>query len=344
MTEVPIHIPKEQIIELYRFSDKKADVNWEAKYKPNPDFVRRLLPYIYDYTAKSIRRVTSNDSSLNAVIGLSGGLDSSVATILTAESMQKAKQSGSVTDNSLVMLTFRGMSGEDLTLARSFAQYVVSKYGDLSIRYQEEDLTGLLVNVNNFTDRIVVETGRPKIYSGELATRLINSCILEYADKTGHCAIDATNGTEVLLGEFVIGAGAEYSPLSDFYKSQVYDMAEILGVPDFVINRPPINSTFGNDKISSYFGEIPDGLKPRGVYAVLDPVLHLIYDRNLGPRKISEQLGHSLPFAESVYKRVKAQNHRRRSPYFTVNDRWLKFQRIAKGIPKEDLKAFMQIA
>lgn len=344
MTERPIYIPEQQIKDLYRFADRKEEVNWEAKYKPNPDFIKKLLPYIYNYTAESIKRVTFNKDSLKAVIGLSGGLDSSAATLIVAESMRRTRKAGRVNDNSLVLVTFRGMSEEDLVQARLFAQYIKSEYEDLPISYLEEDLTELLTHINALTDKMVSETGRKKIYSGELATRLISSCVLEYGDKTGHCAIDTTNGTEILLGEFVIGAGADYAPISDFYKSQVYDMAEALGVPDFILDRPPINSTFGNDKVASYFGETPAGLKPKDAYAVLDPVISLIHDKGLGPRKISEHLGHSLKFTENVYKRVKNQGHRMHIPYFVVNDRWTKIRRTAKDIPKEDLRSFMRIA
>lgn len=302
----------------------------------------RLVPYLYDFTTESIQKVISDQSSLRTVIGLSGGLDSTTATLVVAESMRRAKNLGNIKNNSLVLLSFRGMSEEDLIKSRIFAEQVGSKYKDLSVDYQETDLTKLLKEINGFTDRLVTVTKKPKVYSGELATRLISSCVLEYADKTGHCAIDTTNGTEVILGEFVIGAGGDCSLLSDLYKSQVYDLAELIGVPSEIINRPPVNSTFGNDKISSYFGEVPDGLSPRDAYAVLDPVLHLIYDKKYGPKRISRDLGHSLKFIEKIYGRVKAQDHRRSTPFFTLYDKYRKFTRTAKNISNKDLRYFLE--
>ena len=103
--------------------------------------------------------------------------------------------------------------------------------------------------VHEFTDDMVYATEGNKIYPGELATRLIDLTTLEYADKTGHCGVDSTNGSEIVLGEIVLGAGLEFSPISDLYKSQVFDLGELLETPQYILDRNPINSTFGTDKI-----------------------------------------------------------------------------------------------
>ena len=206
----------------------------------------------------------------------------------------------------------------------------------------EKDLTSVLKGIDSLTDEMVYSLGKEKIYSGELATRLINLITLEVADKSGHCAIDSTNGTEIVLGEFVIGAGCECLPLVDFYKSQVYDIAEIIEIPDFVITRDPINSTFGNNKVKSYFGEIPDGYTARDIYNVLDPILYSLYDKKLEPIAVSKMFGHSLKFVEKVYQRIKNQEHRRKKPWFTVNDRSVKFRRFIKEIDNEEFESYME--
>jgi len=198
-----------------------------------------------------------------------------------------------------------------------------------------------LRTIHEFTDDMVKVTGARKSYPGELATRFIDMVTLEYADKSRHCGIDSTNGSEVVLGEIVLGAGLEYSPLVDFYKSQVFDIGEQLSMPRYIIDRNPINSTFGTDKINSYFGEIPEGMSARDVYAVLDPVLYHIWDLDMQPGRIARKLGHSQEFIENVYERVRNQDHRREHPFFVVDDKKGKTKRTVKSRPNRDFKKYM---
>lgn len=329
--ENPISVQENQIISLYRLADRLEDVNWDARYQSNPIFLERLIPRLYDFTCESIKRITFDQENLRAVVGLSGGLDSSTSVYIIAESMRRSKRLGIAKETSLVLLSFKGMSEEDLENARKTAQQLSSSYSDISINYQERDLTGLLKEIDRYTDNIVAATGKTKQYPGELATRLISNLVLEYADKTNHCAVEATNGTEIVLGEISLGAGGEYAPIADLYKSQVYDIAERIGVPEFVINRPPIDSAFGTNKVLGYFGEMPDGFTPRDAYNVLDPVLYLVHERRWTPKTVSKKLGHSLTFTENVYRKVRNQDHRRLRPYFNVPDHrvdWSNFKNV----------------
>ena len=333
---------KETLEKHYRFADKIAEVNWDARYRQDNEFLKALIPSIYSFIDTSIRKVIQNQNELRAVVTLSGGLDSSVTSIITAKTMQIAKNAGTAKNTSLVLLAFRGVSEEDLEYARKTANEISLTYSDIPIHYQEKDLVKLLRKVDKYTEEIVSSSKVQRLYVGGLATRLINTIGLEFGDKTGHCLINSTNGTEVMLGEFVIGCGAECSPIVDFYKSRVYDIAELIDVPKFVLNRNPINSTYGTDKISTYFGEIPTNLTPRDVYAVLDPVLYLVHNKGYKPLTIVKRLGHSKSFAENIYKKIKEQEHRRNVPFFGVVDRKASIKRTPKEISNEDIERFIE--
>jgi len=327
---------------LYRFADKAEEVNWDARYKSNEKFLEFIIPYLIDYTEESIKKVTFEENNLRAVVGLSGGLDSCVSAFLTAETMRLGINRGSSKSARLALLSFDAMSSEDFTYSKRFEKFLKEKFRNIEIISFEKDLRHLIKNVHNLTDDMIRETNAVKIYPGELASRMINTLTLEYADKTGHCCIDSTNGTEIILGEIVLGSGFEYSPLGDFYKSQVFDIAESLGIPKYIINRNPINSTFGIDKINSYFGEIPKNFSARDVYAILDPVLFYIFERKMKPITISKKLGHSKKFVEKVYQRIKSQDHRRKPPYFALNDRKINFSRIIKDKSNKYFKEYLE--
>jgi len=327
---------------MYRFADKKDQVNWDFTYRPDDSFMDFMIPYMLDYAEGSIKRVTFEDKDLRAVIGLSGGLDSCVSAWLVARAMQRGIERGTSDSGRLALITFDGMSKEDLEYGRQFGEDMIRDFPGLDIQYVERDLRPMMSSIHRFTDGLVSETKGTKRYPGELATRLIDLLTLEYADKAGHCGIDSTNGSEIVLGEIVLGAGLEYSPICDIYKSQVFDLGDRLGMPSYVIDRNPINSTFGTDKIHSYFGEIPEGLGAREVYGVVDPVLYHIWDLKLKPEEIIGKTGHSLEFLKNLYKRVRNQDHRREHPFFSITDKEGESERTVTSRPNSDFERYME--
>lgn len=315
----------------YRFADRFDEVNWRTKYGTDYNFIQGLIPKIHKFLDRSIRAVTFDGDNLSAVIGISGGLDSSLAAWLTAETMRQAKKDKSAKDTRLVLLAFKGTNEEDLAYARKFARVLRAGFDDIKIEYQERDITRLLNEINNCTDGLVISTRSQKVYPGDLPIRLIDCMVLEYANKSGHCSIDSTNRSEVALGELALGTGAECAPVADFYKSQVFDLAEIMGLPEFTLSRQPINSALGCGKIASYFGEVPRDFTPREIYRVLDPVLFSIYDKGYSPAQVAESFGHSTKFTEKIHRWVKSQDYKRQKSSFS-------FENLDKG----EIKEFME--
>ncbi|MBI2670668.1 hypothetical protein HYX18_01655 [Candidatus Woesearchaeota archaeon] len=210
---------------------------------------------------------------------------------------------------------------------------------NMRIFLAEMDLNPLMQQISRGTNRVIERINTHMCYPGELATRLISLVNLEFADRIGHCAVGTTNGTEIVLGEFVIGAANECEPIADIYKSQVFDIGEILGISRYILERNPINSTFGTDKIHTYFAEIPDGLDARAVYSVLDPVVHHLFDLKLEPSEVARRLGHSKSFVDKVARRIRNQDHRRRIPFFCLEDKIETTKSSIESIPQEDVSA-----
>jgi NAD+ synthase len=72
--------------------------------------------------------------------------------------------------------------------------------------------------------------------------------MLEYyhADRMNYAVAGTPNRLEYELGFFVkLGDGAaDVKPIAHLYKTQVYQMAEFLGVPEMIRNRPPSTDTY----------------------------------------------------------------------------------------------------
>ena len=67
-----------------------------------------------------------------------------------------------------------------------------------------------------------------------------------YADRLNYAVAGTPNRLEYDQGFFVkLGDGAaDFKPIAHLYKSQVYQLAEFLGVPDRVRQRPPTTDTY----------------------------------------------------------------------------------------------------
>jgi NAD+ synthase len=81
--------------------------------------------------------------------------------------------------------------------------------------------------------------------------------MLEYyhADRLNYIVTGTPNRQEYDQGFFVkLGDGAaDIKPIAHLYKTQVYKMAEYLGVPDEICNRPPTTDTYSMEQSQEEF-------------------------------------------------------------------------------------------
>ncbi len=116
-----------------------------------------------------------------------------------------------------------------------------------------------------------------------------------YADKHNYCVIGTPNRLEYDQGFFVkLGDGAaDIKPIAHLYKTQVYELAKYLGVPDIIVSRPPTTDTYalpqGQDE---FYFSLP--------YNIMDICL---YGKNNGLDKkdIARDAGISLEQVEHTF-------------------------------------------
>lgn len=304
--------------EAYRFCDNSEQVNWDARRKIDLTFYReRVLPAAYAFCEKSIKRTTFSRNRMHALIGLSGGLDSTIASYIVAQAMQQSVMQGRTREANLTLLSFIGLEDSD---TKSIAEDLQNRFKDIDVQYEETAITKQRDAVLSVIHDLTMRLGRKSLkVPGELTTRVICSIINELGTRTNACAIDTTNSTEVILGEFSIGLGYDCSLLYDLYKSSVFAIGEILAIPQTVMRARPINSAFSfTTKPNLYFGEIPNHVSARQVYEVLDPILYWLYKRKKSPAEIAQRLGHAEAVIKRVKRRIRRQKYRRITPLFCI--------------------------
>jgi len=252
---------------------------------PKPAFSKDLLTLDAE---REVEKITSGLRSLmkNAikrrgiVLGLSGGIDSSVTCALSVKAFGSQKVFG-------LHMPERHSSDETLSLSTSVSNH-------FGIDSTHEDISGILEAVGfyrrydaavksvipdygaDWKSKIVIpnviETKEFSLFSvvaqspaGEIQkVRLSLKAYLEilaatnfkqrtrkmleyyHADRLNYAVAGTPNRLEYDQGFFVkLGDGAaDVKPIAHLYKTQVYQLAEFLGVPDQIRKRPPTTDTY----------------------------------------------------------------------------------------------------
>ena len=126
--------------------------------------------------------------------------------------------------------------------------------------------------------------------------------MLEYhhADRLHFAVMGTPNRLEYDQGFFVKGGDgfADVKPIAHLYKSQVYRLAEHLGVPAAVRTRPPTTDTYSLPQTQEeFFFGLP--------YQEMDVCLYA-YDRGLPAADAAAQLGLSADQVARVFKDIQA--------------------------------------
>jgi len=207
-----------------------------------------------------------------AVIGLSGGLDSSVAALLTAQALGKG----------------------NLTC-------VVMPCGELSARTREDaDAVIALAGAERaeipITEQIEAYFHRfpeaDRIRRGNKMCRERMAILYDQSAARGALVVGASNRTEWLLGYFTLWGdmGAALWPLGSLYKTQVRQMAGHLGVPQRIIEKPPTADLWRGQTDEGELGV---------TYDEADRILYRLVDLELSAHQVIAE-----GFPEASVKRV----------------------------------------
>ncbi|HET9095142.1 MAG TPA: NAD+ synthase [Candidatus Baltobacteraceae bacterium] len=156
-----------------------------------------------------------------AVVGLSGGVDSAVTAFLCARALGPQNVHA-------VRLPYKTSSAESLTDARLVVEA-------LGIQEHTIDISGA---VDGYLQH---EPGADARRRGNVMARVRMVVLFDQSAKYNALPIGTGNKTERLLGYFTWHADdtPPVNPIGDLYKTQVWALARHLGVPQSLIDKAP---------------------------------------------------------------------------------------------------------
>ncbi|RLE63481.1 MAG: NAD(+) synthetase [Thermoprotei archaeon] len=254
--------------------DLKLDYNYVEK---------RITEFIRDYFEKT--------DVEKAVIGISGGVDSTVTAFLTVKAL------GSDRVTVLIMPDSRVTPSRDLKDALRVAEILKTK------RY-EIDIARIL---EEYKRNIPFFENDNKVALGNLRARIRMTLLYFYANITNALVVGTGDKSELLIGYFTkYGDGAvDILPIGDLYKTQVRQLALHLGVPKEIAEKPSSPALWPGQTAERELGMS---------YEEIDLILYSFFDKKIEIKNISQITGVEEWKVKAVLERVSKTSHKRRMP------------------------------
>lgn len=254
------------------------------------------LPLIRDIIVKSIRTRIEKIGAKGGVVALSGGIDSSLVLKLAHLALGK--------DVLAIIMPEEGVSPEqDIRDAHTLVNQLGVRYLKIPINGAVEWFTSVFPEGDfpEWARRLAIANVKPRI-------RMIINYI--YANLENKIVIGTSNKTELLLGYGTKygDMAADIYPIGDLYKTQVWQLAEFLGIPTEIIRKAPSAGLWKGQTDEEELGH---------TYQEIDSVLYALVDLEMSVREVSEYLNIPQEAVNDVYQRVIRNEHKRKPPTIT---------------------------
>lgn len=235
-----------------------------------------------------IRKTVSKAHADGVVVGLSGGLDSAVVTKLAGDALGSEKVLN-------VFIPSRSTPPTDYKLTMDLSDDWGMDHRIIDIQPTVDALAAVLQSDEN-----------DYMEWGNISARCRMAVLYNLARKNNYIVLGTTNQSELMTGYFTkYGDGAsDLIPLANMYKTQVRQIAKMIGIPDEIITRPP----------SAGFWEDQTDEEELGItYEDLDLILYN-FEMDSSDQEISKLIGVPLDIVKGIRSQVKSTEHKRMLP------------------------------
>ena len=286
---------------------------------------------VENITRKMREDVFHNLKRLGGVVGTSGGIDSSVCLALSAKAFGPEKVLGIIMpekDSSPeseqlareltsrfgvrvikeeiteALAGFRCYQRRDEAVKNVFPEYDPRTH-KMKIGIKQSGLSNNLPPIFSLT--VIDAQGNQKdsilpvkeylkiVAASNFKQRSRMSMLYFHAEALHYAVIGTPNKHEQEQGFFVKygDGGADIMPIGNLYKTQVYQLAEFLGVPKGIIERTPTTDTYSAEQTQEeFFFQLPFGQMDRFWYG---------YENGYSPEEVAEVMGEPVDKVKALF-------------------------------------------
>ena len=239
-----------------------------------------------------IRDVVEGAGASGVVIGLSGGVDSSLTATLCVRALGSDRVLG-------IIMPANFTPKEDVEDAINLAEM-------LGIKYKMFNIEGIS---EAFFDALKInrEDLRAKIPMANIRARIRMIILYYHANINNYLVVGTSDRSETLIGYFTKygDGGVDFLPICHLYKTQVRKLAKYLGVPERIAYKPSSPQLYPGHKATD---EIPID------YDKLDLILAGIFDLKMTVEAVSKAVGVPVEVVREVINRFNRTMHKRSYP------------------------------
>jgi NAD+ synthase len=245
----------------------------------NPPLVRRILTA---FIANEVRKVGIE----RVVVGLSGGVDSAVSCMLAAEALGPRNVLA-------IKMPYKASSPESLL----HADAVIERAGVESLRIE------ITAQVDVYFERFPDANNMRR---GNKMARERMTILYDQSARWQALVLGTSNKTELLLGYGTLHGdmASALNPIGDLYKTQVWALAEAIGVPEEIVCKQPSADLWAGqtDEAELGFG-----------YREVDVLLYMMVDLRYSRAEL-QAAGFPDAFVRRVTDMVRHSQFKRRLP------------------------------
>jgi NAD+ synthase len=239
---------------------------------------------------KFIQKTLQTQGFRNAVIGLSGGIDSAVCLSL----LQK-----SISSQNIFVAHLYYFKSEINSLLPFLKKLNIPQQNiyNISIKNIVDELQKI-INLNKNSEDY-------KIRLGNIMARARMIILYDLAKKHKALVCGTENKSEFLLGYFTRfgDEASDFEPIRHLYKTQVFNLSEYLNLPKEIVNKPPTAGLWNGQTDETDFGF---------TYQEADQVLKLYFDEK---KSFSEIFSKRLPNAKKIIAWASKNFFKQQLPY-----------------------------
>jgi NAD+ synthase len=238
---------------------------------------------ISDYLIRFLQDEVHKTSLKNVVVGLSGGIDSAVVAVLAqhafGEKLLCVKMPSHYSSHSSL--------DDAETLVQKFGMRAVTKSIEMLLRaYEDESMSALR--------------------KGNFSARMRMATLFDVSAAENALVLGTSNKSELMLGYGTLfgDLASAINPIGDLYKTEVFELAEYLGVSQAIIDKPPSADLWAGQSDEEELGYS---------YAQLDAVLKRYVEERYSRDELVHE-GYDAAMVDMIISRIYRNQFKRRMP------------------------------